>query len=56
MVKEKFKNSKHAVYGGEMKRAHPENKYFYRPIAIPIVWIAAIVTLDLEHVVSIYLA
>jgi hypothetical protein len=29
-VKEHFKNSKFAVYGGEMKRAHPENKYFYR--------------------------
>jgi len=56
MVKDKFKNSKHAVYGGEMKRAHPENKNFFRPIAIPIVWIATIVTLGLEHIVSIYLA
>jgi len=44
------------VLGGEKKKAHPENKYFYRPMAIPIVWTAAIVTLDLEQIVSIYLA
>jgi len=39
-----------------MKRTHLENKYLYRPIVTPIVWIAVIVTLDVEQVVSIHLA
>ena len=55
MVNDNYGNSKLAVYSEEIKRAHPENKYFYRPIAITIVRIALIVTLGLEHVVSTYL-
>jgi hypothetical protein len=33
-----------------MKRAYSENKFLYRPIATPVVWIAVVVSLDLEHV------